>query len=199
MTETFIYTLTMPTTIRPAAPADIPAMQALIARSGVQLSVGFYTDEQAAAITRDVFGVDSQLVVDQTYFAVEEAGVIVACGGWSKRATVFGGDQHKSSGEDRLLDAASEPARIRAFFVEPAMARRGLGGKLLDHCVAEARAAGFTALELMSTMPGVPRYLAYGFAPLETIALPLSGDVTVALTRMRRELAPASHDRASIV
>lgn len=185
-------------TIRPAAPADIPAMQALIARSGVQLSVGFYTDEQAAAITREVFGVDSQLVADQTYFAIEDAdGAIVACGGWSKRSTVFGGDQHKS-GPDRLLDAASEPARIRAFFVEPAMARRGLGGMLLDHCVAQARAAGFTALELMSTMPGVPLYLAYGFVPLETISLPLAAGVNVALTRMRRELAAAVQERAAV-
>jgi GNAT superfamily N-acetyltransferase len=174
-------------TIRLAYASDKAVLDALIRKSGIGLSAGFYTDEQAEAITREVFGVDSALVADGTYFAIEAGDAIVACGGWSKRATDFGGDQAKS-GDDRLLDPATEPARIRAFFVDPDCARKGLGGMLLDHCTRAAGRAGFTALELVSTMPGEPLYLHYGFKPLERIELPLSGGVTVALTRMRKEI-----------
>ncbi|MCG2586239.1 GNAT family N-acetyltransferase [Massilia sp. TS11] len=171
-------------TIRTATYDDIPAMQALIALSGIQLSAGFYTPEQAAAITREVFGVDTQLVDDATYFAVEQDGRLVACGGWSKRVTPFGGDQHKR-GVDRLLDPATEAARIRAFFVHPDMARRGIGRRLLEHCATAARAAGFHQLELTATMPGVPLYEACGFEKREPVALNLSG-VAVPLVRMVR-------------
>ena len=173
--------------IRLAHADDKPALNALIAKSGIGLAHGFYTPEQAEAITREVFGVDSALVADGTYFAVEAHGQIVACGGWSRRATDFGGDQAKS-GNDRPLDPQTEPARIRAFFVDPDMARRGLGALLLDHCTSAAGQAGFKALELVSTMPGEPLYLKFGFVPLERIELPLSGGVVVALTRMRKEI-----------
>ena len=175
-------------TIRPALEQDKPVLNALIRASGIGLSAGFYTDEQAAAITREVFGVDSALVADGTYFAIEADGAIVACGGWSKRATDFGGDQAKS-GNDRPLDPATEPARIRAFFVDPALPRRGLGSMLLEHCTAAALANGFKALELVSTMPGVPLYLRHGFRPLDDITLSLSGGVSVRLTRMRKEIS----------
>lgn len=174
--------------LRLALEADKPALNELIALSGVELSRGFYTDEQAAAITREVYGVDSSLISDGTFYAVESGHVIVACGGWGKRAVDCGGD-HAKTGTDRLLDAALEPARIRAFFVHPAMARKGLGAMLLDHCTSEARRAGFRALELVSTMPGEPLYLRYGFNPLRRIDMPLSGGVTVALTRMRKDIS----------
>jgi GNAT superfamily N-acetyltransferase len=174
--------------IRLAQLQDKPQLNELIRVSGTGLSGGFYTDEQAAAITREVFGVDSALVVDGTYFAIEAGGAIVACGGWSKRATDFGGD-HAKSGNDRPLDPATEPARIRAFFVDPSMARRGLGSMLLEHCTSAAAQAGFKALELVSTMPGEPLYLRHGFTPLERMELALSGGVTVALTRMRKEIS----------
>jgi len=175
-------------TIRLANDNDKPVLEALIVRSGIGLAAGFYTEEQAAAVTDQVFGVDSALVTDGTYFAIEEEGEIVACGGWSKRATDFGGDGAKS-GNDRPLDPATEPARIRAFFVDPAQARRGLGMMLLEHCTSAARNAGFKALELVSTMPGEPLYIKYGFRPLERIELPLSGGaVLVPLTRMRKEI-----------
>ena len=174
-------------TIRLAREDEKPQLQALIARSGVGLSAGFYTDVEAQAITREVFGVDSALVRDGTYFAIEEGGNIVACGGWSRRATDFGGDQAKF-GNDRLLDPATEPARIRAFFVEPSMARRGLGTMMMDHCTEAAAAAGFKALELVSTMPGEPLYYKHGFRALEHIELPLTQGVMVKLTRMRKDL-----------
>lgn len=171
-------------TIRIATYPDIPAMQALIALSGIELSAGFYTPEQAEAITREVFGVDTQLVDDETYFVVEEDGRMVACGGWSKRVTPFGGDQHKR-GVDRLLDPATEAARIRAFFVHPSMARRGIGRRLLEHCAVAARAAGFSQLELTATMPGVPLYEACGFVKQEPVSLNLGG-IAVPLVRMTR-------------
>ena len=175
-------------TLRLAQAHDKDALNALIRASGIGLASGFYTEEQAAAITAEVFGVDSALVEDGTYFAIESEGVIVACGGWSRRATDFGGDQAKS-GNDRPLDPLTEPARIRAFFVDPAMPRRGLGSMLMAHCTAQARQAGFRALELVSTMPGVPLYLRHGFRPLDDITLSLSGGVSVRLTRMRKEIS----------
>jgi GNAT superfamily N-acetyltransferase len=173
--------------LRLADDGDMSVMQALIQRSGVGLSAGFYTPGQAGAITREVFGVDSQLVRDGTYFVIEHEGAIVACGGWGKRDTLHGGDQRKQ-GTDRLLDPATEPARIRAFFVEPAMARRGLGTMLIRRCEEEARAAGFTSLELAATLPGEPLYRAQGFLETERVELPLSGGVRVPLVRMRRAI-----------
>jgi GNAT superfamily N-acetyltransferase len=171
--------------LRPALAADVPAMRALIERSAMALSVGFYTQEQTLAVTREVFGVDSQLLADGTYYAIESDGAIVACGGWGRRSTSFGGDQAKSTPE-RLLDPATEAAKIRAFFVDPAMARRGLGSMLMTHCAAQAAAAGFSMLELVATMPGVPLYLALGFTEVERFDLELGGGVRVPVTRMRR-------------
>ena len=176
--------------LRLARTGDVPKMEALIASSGMALSAGFYTPEQAAALVRHVFGVDSQLIADGTYFVIEDAGEIVACGGWSKRRTLFGGDRAKA-GPDPLLDPASEAARIRAFFVAPDMARLGLGRLLLEHCIAKAGAAGFAMLELAATMPGVPFYLAYRFEPVEEFAIDLPGPVRVPLTRMRLRLDAA--------
>lgn len=173
---------------RLATAADKPILEALIRKSGIGLSEGFYTAEQAAAITNEVYGVDSALVADGTYFAIEAAGAIVACGGWSRRGTDCGGD-HAKSGDDHLLDPGTEPARIRAFFVDPDFARQGLGAMLLDHCTRAAAGAGFKALELVATMPGEPLYLRYGFTAMKRIEMPLSGGVSVALTRMRKELA----------
>lgn len=173
--------------LRPARHADIPVLQALIALSGRALSVGYYTPSQADAITRHVFGVDTQLIDDQTYYVIEHEGRIVACGGWSRRRTLFGGDQAKH-GPDPLLDPATDPARIRAFFVDPAMARRGLGRQLIEACVAAARAAGFRSLELAATLPGEPLYLACGFAVLERFELDLPGNMRVPLARMGRAI-----------
>lgn len=169
--------------LRSAEYADIPVLQELIAQSGRALSVGFYSASQADAITRYVFGVDTQLIEDRTYLVIEHDNRIVACGGWSKRRTLFGGDQTKS-GPDPLLDPATESARIRAFFVAPSMARRGFGRQLINACVTEAKRAGFNALELVSTMPGEPLYLAAGFLILDRFELDLPGQVRVPVSRM---------------
>jgi GNAT superfamily N-acetyltransferase len=172
--------------IRPARADDLAALGALIERSALALSVGFCTQQQTESVTREVFGVDSQLLADGTYYAIEADGVIVACGGWGKRSTSFGGDQAKSRPE-RLLDPVTEPARIRAFFVDPAWARRGLGSMLMTHCAAQAAAAGFGTLELVATLPGEPLYRALGFVEAERFDLMLGQGVRVPVVRMRRE------------
>jgi GNAT superfamily N-acetyltransferase len=171
--------------LRPARAADVPALMALIERSAMALSVGFYTQRQTESVTREVFGVDSQLVADGTYYAIEADGAIVACGGWGRRSTSFGGDQAKAAPE-RLLDPATEAAKIRAFFVDPAMARRGLGSMLMAHCAEQAAAAGFSMLELVSTMPGEPLYRVLGFTEVERFDLELRHGVRVPVARMRR-------------
>jgi GNAT superfamily N-acetyltransferase len=174
----------IPMELRTAARSDIPALEELIELSGRALSIGYYSPEQADAITRHVFGVDTQLIDDQTYFVIEHGKDIVACGGWSKRRSLFGGDQIKT-GPDPLLDPAAEPARIRAFFVHPSMARRGLGRQLMAACVAASKQAGFSSLELVATMPGEPLYLASGFVVLERFDLDLPGGTQVPVSRMR--------------
>lgn len=180
-----------PFNLRQALAADVPVLLALIERSAMALSVGFYTQLQTAAVTREVFGVDSQLLADGTYFAIEADRVIVACGGWGRRSISFGGDQAKLAPE-RLLDPATEAARVRAFFVDPAWARRGLGSRLMAHCTAQAEAAGFGTLELVSTMPGEPLYRALGFSVVERFDLALGQDVRVPVARMRRAVRPAN-------
>jgi len=172
-----------PVTLRPATPGDTAALTALIERSGLALRDG-YTPDQAAALVRHVFGVDSQLIADGTYYAVEADGEIVACGGWSMRGTLFGGDRTKD-GPDPLLDPATDAARIRAFFVAPERARQGLGRRLMEHCTDEARRAGFRRMELVATLPGEPLYRASGFASVERFELDLPG-VRVPVVRMER-------------
>lgn len=169
-------------TLRVAVMGDIPALEQLIERSARGLSSGYYSNEQLDAVTDEVFGVDSQLIADATYFAVERGGALVACGGWGKRSTGCGGDKAKSAPE-RVLDPVTEAARIRAFFVDPAMARQGLASMLMARCEAEARAAGFRRLELIATMPGVPLYRKLGFELIEQYDLPLTVPVPVALMR----------------
>ena len=171
--------------IRLAMAADRPRLNALIAASARALSRGYYSPEQTEAAIRQVFGADSRLIDDGTYYLAEEEGSLAGCGGWSRRRTLYGGDQMKS-GEDSLLDPASEPARIRAFFVHPGHARRGVGSRILDACVAAAKGAGFSRLELAATLPGVPFYEAFGFREIERIDVPLEGGLVLPVVRMER-------------
>jgi GNAT superfamily N-acetyltransferase len=145
--------------IRPATAAEIPALGALITASARQLSQGFYTAEQTEAAITHVFGVDSELVADGTYLVAEIAGRIAGCGGWSRRATLFGGDNFAARASG-LLDPARDAAKIRAFFVGPDAARAGVGSALLAACEDAAHTAGFARTELMATLPGVPFYAA---------------------------------------
>lgn len=173
--------------IRVARLSDVARLNALIAESAEALSRGYYTPEETASLTRYVFGVDTQLLADRSYYVVERGGEFVACGGWSARRTLFGGDQTKQ-GADPLLNSTTEAARIRAFFVHPSAARQGLGRLLLEHCEAAAAAAGFRRLTLMATLPGEPFYRGLGYEPLEAVQHPLPDGTTVRFLRMGRAL-----------
>ncbi|GAB1341764.1 GNAT family N-acetyltransferase [Gemmatimonas sp.] len=183
--------------LRRATLADIAPLNALIHASVRRLAVGFYDAQQIESSLRHMFGVDSQLVNDGTYFVIEVDRALAACGGWSARQTLFGGDQHKAAdhhGSDAPVDPAVVPARIRAFFVHPDYARRGLARRLYEHCAAEAAQAGFVSLELMGTLPGVPLYRALGFETLETVGVELPDGVVVPCERMRIGLNGETRD-----
>jgi GNAT superfamily N-acetyltransferase len=173
--------------IRAARLSEVDQLNGLILVSAATLSRGFYTPEETVALTRYVFGVDSQLLADGTYYVIEREGAVVACGGWSARRTLFGGDQAKDVVDPRL-DPSTEAARIRAFFVHPSSARQGLGRRLLAHCEAAALAAGFRRLELMATLPGEPLYRAAGYQALEPVSYPLPDGRRVRFVRMGRSL-----------
>jgi GNAT superfamily N-acetyltransferase len=176
--------------LRVATTSDVRSLNALIAASARELSAGFYTPEQIEALIVHVFGVDTQLIDDGTYYVIDNEHhpyQPVAAGGWSFRRTLYGGDQAKS-GEDTRLNPASDAARIRAFFVHPQFARRGLGRQLYAECERAARAGGFGRMELMATLPGVPLYSALGFSAIEQTSVRLAGDVDVPLVRMERAI-----------
>ncbi|MCG8461091.1 MAG: GNAT family N-acetyltransferase [Holophagales bacterium] len=188
--------MTSEITIRPATHDDIPALEPLIARSARVLSAGDYTAEQIEGALGDAFGVDTQLVRDRTYFVVEVDGEMAGCGGWSFRRTLFGADGRPDREPERL-DPATEAAKIRAFFVDPPFARRGLGKMLLEYCEAEARAAGFTRAELMSTLPGLRLYSRYGYAGSERIDYPLSSGVSIPFVPMIKSLVGHSEEASA--
>lgn len=171
--------------IRLATPADLPALRELIPFSVRTLSQAHYSQAQIESAIQYVFGPDTQLMADGTYFVVQAEHTVVGCGGWSRRRTLYGGDQMKA-GEDPLLDPATEAARIRAFFVHPAWARRGIGSAILEACFSAAREAGFQRLELMATLPGVPLYRAFGFEVAEPVETLLPDGVSVPFVRMVR-------------
>jgi GNAT superfamily N-acetyltransferase len=148
--------------LRKAVPADIPQIEALIARSARGLSADDYRPSQVEGALRGAFGVDTQLLADQTYFVAEDGGRLAGCGGWSYRSTLFGGDA-RTGRDSSMLDPRTQAAKIRAFFVDPADARRGIGTLLLERCETEARAHGFSRAELMATLPGVKLYAARGY------------------------------------
>jgi GNAT superfamily N-acetyltransferase len=176
--------------LRPARSTEVPGLNDLIAASARGLSGGYYTPAETGLLIRHVFGVDTQLLADQTYFVIERGGTLAACGGWSGRRTLFGGDQAKEA-LDPLLDPATEAARIRAFFVRPEWARQGLGQRLLAHAESCAARAGFRRAELMATLPGEPFYRAAGYERLEPVAHRLPGGETVRLVRMGRAIRDA--------
>lgn len=174
--------------IRRATVGDVPTLNALIVRSARELSRGFYSAAETESAIRYVFGVDSSLVDDGTYLVVMDGGVVLGCGGWSRRRTLYGGDQRPVGAVDDLLDPAREAARIRAFFVAPEAARRRVGRRLLAACTDAARRAGFQSLELMATLPGVPFYAASGFVEVETVTDRLPDGTSLRFVRMTRPI-----------
>jgi GNAT superfamily N-acetyltransferase len=173
--------------LRTAVFADIPRIEALIARSARGLSVGDYRPSQVEGALRGAFGVDTQLLRDQTYFAVEENGRLVGCGGWSFRSTLFGGDARPDR-DASTLDPLTQPAKVRAFFIDPGCARRGIGTLLLEHCETAARARGFSRVELMATLPGVKLYAARGYTGTDIVHYDLGNGETIEFVPMRKAL-----------
>lgn len=177
----------MASTTRPATFQDIPQLNELIADSVRGLSKDYYTSNQIESAIKYIFGVDTQLIKDGTYYVAEKDGQIVACGGWSKRNTLYGGDQHKEV-EDPLLVPGKDAARIRAFFVHPKYARRGIGKMMIDLCETAALQNGFTQMELGATLPGVPLYEAMGYKAIEQIEQPMPDGEVLGIVRMGRGL-----------
>jgi predicted N-acetyltransferase YhbS len=177
--------------IRTATPADVPRLREVIEASVRGLQADDYSPAQIEGALQSVYGVDSQLIADGTYLVAEvsephKQSEIVACGGWSKRNTLYGGDQYAAR-EDSLLDPAHDAAKIRAFFVHPRWARRGIGGRILEACENAAREAGFTRLEMGATLSGVAFYCAKGYAEVENQKVPLSNGEALAIVKMSKQ------------
>ncbi len=174
-------------THRLATEDDLPALNALMTRAIEHLQDGFLTAEQVRA-SHKVMGLDTQLVADRTYFLVEEDGALAGCGGWSFRATLYGGDDSVVLREPARLDPAKDAAKVRAMYTDPAFVRRGIGKMVLALCEQAARDAGFARTELMGTMAGVPLYTAAGYVGVEDVlSAPIDG-VRVPLLRMEKRL-----------
>ena len=174
-------------TIRLATLAEIDTLNALVGQAVRELSAGYYTPAQIDSALRYVFGIDTQLIHDGTYYVAEIGGQLAGCGGWSCRRTLYGGDQSKITA-DPLLDPAQEAGRIRAFFVQPQFARQGVGRAILVTCEAVARKAGFKQLDLASTLPGEPLYRALGYTPDESMSIPFPDGQSLPLIRMHKLL-----------
>lgn len=190
---------------------DVPELGRLIEASVLGLQARDYSPAQLERALKAVYGVDTRLIADGTYFVAEAHGqagegladqcatghatgekpsapaVVVGCGGWSRRKTLYGGDQFAGR-EDALLDPAHDAAKIRAFFVHPEWARRGIGGMILEACEAAAIAVGFHRLEMGATLTGVPFYRAKGYVELEETEAPLGDGLTLPIVRMGKEI-----------
>jgi GNAT superfamily N-acetyltransferase len=180
-----------PVQLRQATPADIPALRELIDLSVRSLQAGDYSPAQIEGALGTVFGVDSQLIADGTYFVAEaaEPSMIVGCGGWSKRKTLFGSD-HGAGREDNLLNPLHDNARIRAFFVHPDWARRQIGSMILQACETAAMEGGFTGFELGATVTGERLYSVRGYTAIERVEVPLSNGAPLPIIRMSKRRAP---------
>lgn len=166
---------------------DLDDIRALMALSIDRLQSSFLSPEQIVA-SRAVMGLDTQLIVDGTYLLAEREGVLIGCGGWSWRATLYGGDHSTTLRDPVSLDPTKDPAKIRAMYTHPDYARQGIGRAILAGCEEAARAAGFGAVELMATMSGKPLYLANGYLPVEETAATVEG-VQVPLLRMQKRFS----------
>ena len=177
--------------LRKATEHDVPLLRELIDASVRGLQSADYSPTQIESALATVYGVDSQLIADGTYFVVESGepgNKIVACGGWSCRKTLYGGDRWTGR-EDSLLDPEKDAAKIRAFFVHPAWVRRGIGSILLDACEQAALAAGFRRFEMGATLSGVPLYAARGYVALENLGVPLANGESLPIVRMEKRFS----------
>ena len=176
----------MTMTIRLATADDVAVLAPLMEAAIEELQKGFLDDDQIES-SRAIMGIDRQLIEDGTYFVVEIDDSVAGCGGWSRRATLYGGD-HSGGRDAALIDPAIDAARVRAMYTHPDFARRGVGRLVLETCEAAAAAEGFKTLELMATRSGRPLYESFGFQPVEEVR-DASGGAPVPLTRMRKAVA----------
>lgn len=178
--------------LRAARLDDQEALERLITRSAREIGVTHYTAQQIEGALRGAFGVDTQLINDGTYFVAEDSnGAVIGCGGWSKRRTLFGGDQ-RAGRDSAYLDPAVDAAKIRAFFVDPDQARKGIASAILERCESEAADAGFVELELMGTLTGVPFYKSWGYQAVEPVEYEVEAGLRIQFVRMRKSLSRKS-------
>jgi GNAT superfamily N-acetyltransferase len=174
---------TMNILLRTALVSDYRLIERLIEVSIRKLGSSDYSPKQISAALQTAFGLDTQLIKDQTYFVVEAGQVLVGCGGWSYRETLFGNDSELSR-NPRSIDPLTGAAKIRAFFVDPEFSRMGIGSMILDKCEQEALSAGFKKLELMATLPGTKLYEKHGYVAGEPIHYPLADELTIEFVPM---------------
>lgn len=177
-------------TLRIATEPDLPALKDVMSRAIAELRRGFLSEQQIVA-SHAVMGLDTQLVLDRTYFVIHQGNAIAGCGGWSRRATLYGGDHATDLREPRLLNPDEDAARVRAMYTHPAFARRGVGRLILQQCEAAALAEGFQRAQLMATLSGEPLYRACGYHQIEPV-VSVVGDMEVPLVRMEKRLAPVT-------
>jgi N-acetylglutamate synthase-like GNAT family acetyltransferase len=173
--------------LRIAREEDAPALERLIEHVTRKSLLRCYSEAQLAVALGPVFGLDRQLICDGTYFVVENSGEIIACGGWSKRLAVYGGDRERT-GADAELNPLKDAARVRAFFVHPNWERRGIGRVLLEASEVAIRKAGFKRIELAATLAGEALYGRHGYAVAERYDAPMPGGLTIAVVRMTKSL-----------
>lgn len=177
-------------TIRKATPDDQAEIEKLIAESVRGLSREDYDARQIELSIKTVFGVDTELIADGTYFVAEtEAGELAGCGGWSKRRTLYGASRYEQTRDSELLDSERDAAKIRAFFIHPKFARRGVGTLILETCEREAKAHGFRSAEMMATLPGVRLYAARGYSGDEQVKVPVGENIDIICVKMRKIFA----------
>ncbi|HMC27677.1 MAG TPA: GNAT family N-acetyltransferase [Verrucomicrobiae bacterium] len=166
---------------------DVPELEALIPLSVRALQAAHYSSAQIDAALGPVFGVDRQLIRDGTYFVVENGSQIVGCGGWSKRRSLYGGDRHRAEADPKL-DPIRDAARVRAFFVHPTWARRGIGRSIMSACERAIIAAGFRTVEIVATLAGEPLYASFGYSFIERYEIAMPGDLSLPVVRMTRKV-----------
>lgn len=167
---------------------DLEALHKVMARSIGQLQSSFLSPAQVAA-SHKVMGLDTQLLKDGTYFVIESDGRVAGCGGWSFRATLYGGDDSVVVREPARLDPVTDAAKVRAMYTDPDFIRQGIGSRILALCEAAAAQAGFNRVELMATAAGIPLYRAQGYLPSAEQEFARVGDVEIPLLRMEKYLA----------
>ena len=174
--------------LRLAQARDVPAIALLIGISVRALQARHYSSAQMDAALGPVFGIDRELIRDGTYFVAEHNGELIGCGGWSRRQSLFGSDAGRTAEQSALLDPAHDPARIRAFFVHPRWARRGIGRLILDACERAMAQAQFRSAELVATLTGEPLYAAASYTVVKRYDIPLEGGLGLAVARMVKTL-----------